>query len=213
MKSLIQKLVELVGPSGYEQAVRDFVRGEIQGSVDEIRVDALGNLIARKGIKSDGGPVGGLRIMLSAHMDEIGFLVKFIDEDGFLRLHPIGGHDPRNMVAQRVAVHGKRDPVVHDAALPISIENARLRKRMKDGPICGAISTLKRDGLADVHNLGRNSCCRDVSTRTRMRVGVYPACYFDRVTAVGSIHSCLNGGIVTFAWTNVQFVCGGAALI
>ena len=52
MKELIQKLVETVGPSGYEAAVREVVRAEIAGLVDDIRVDALGNLIARKGTKS-----------------------------------------------------------------------------------------------------------------------------------------------------------------
>jgi endoglucanase len=98
MKSLIQKLVELVGPSGYEQAVRDFVRGEIEGHADEIRVDALGNLIARKGTKSD----GGLRIMLSAHMDEIGVIATHIDENGFVRFTNIGGVRPHNCIGGRV---------------------------------------------------------------------------------------------------------------
>jgi putative aminopeptidase FrvX len=98
MKSLIQKLVELVGPSGYEQAVRDFVRGEIEGHVDEIRVDALGNLIARKGAKS----AGGLRIMLSAHMDEIGVIATHIDENGFVRFTTIGGVRPLNCIGGRV---------------------------------------------------------------------------------------------------------------
>lgn len=98
MKSLIQKLVELVGPSGYEQAVRDFVRGEIEGHADDIRVDALGNLIARKGTKSD----GGLRIMLSAHMDEIGVIATHIDENGFVRFTNIGGVRPHNCIGGRV---------------------------------------------------------------------------------------------------------------
>ena len=98
MKQLIQKLVETVGPSGYEQAVRELVRGEIEGQADEIRVDAMGNLIARKGTKTD----GGLRIMLSAHMDEIGVIATHIDENGFVRFTTIGGVRPHTCIGGRV---------------------------------------------------------------------------------------------------------------
>jgi len=87
MKSLIQKMVETVGPSGYESAVREAVRAEIAGLADEIRVDALGNLIARKGVKAEDGK----RIMLSAHMDEIGLIVTHVDEKGFCRFTSVGG--------------------------------------------------------------------------------------------------------------------------
>lgn len=98
MKPLIQKLVEIVGPSGYESAVRDLVRGEIEGLVDEIRVDALGNLIARKGQKSE----GGLRVMLSAHMDEIGVIATHVDEKGFVRFTTIGGVRAHTCIGGRV---------------------------------------------------------------------------------------------------------------
>jgi tetrahedral aminopeptidase len=111
MKSLIQKLVEAVGPSGYEQAVRDLVRSEIEGLVDEIRVDAMGNLIARKGSKSD----GGLRIMLSAHMDEIGVIATHIDEHGFVRFTNIGGVRPFNCIGGRVRfLNGARGLIYMD---------------------------------------------------------------------------------------------------
>ena len=98
MKPLIQKLVEIVGPSGYESAVRDLVRGEIEGLVDEIRVDALGNLIARKGQKGE----GGLRVMLSAHMDEIGVIATHVDEKGFVRFTTIGGVRAHTCIGGRV---------------------------------------------------------------------------------------------------------------
>jgi tetrahedral aminopeptidase len=67
MKELIQQLVESVGPSGYEAQVRDLIRKAVEPHASEMRVDALGNLIVRKGHKSE----NGLRIMLSAHMDEM----------------------------------------------------------------------------------------------------------------------------------------------
>ena len=67
--------------------------------MDELQVDALGNVTA---IKRGSGE---LRVMLAAHMDEIGFMVRHIDDQGFLRLQPLGGFDPRVLVAQRVLVH------------------------------------------------------------------------------------------------------------
>ena len=98
MKDTIKKLVEAYGPSGHEDQVRTIIQAEIKGLVDEMRVDALGNLIARKGEKTD----GGLVVMLSAHMDEIGVMVSYIDEKGFARFTPIGGLSPHTMIGNRV---------------------------------------------------------------------------------------------------------------
>lgn len=98
MKTLIQKLVESVGPSGFEKSVRELIRSEIEGFADEVRVDALGNLIARKGKRAE----GGLRILLSAHMDEIGLIVTHIDEKGFIRFTNIGGVYPHSCYGSRV---------------------------------------------------------------------------------------------------------------
>ena len=98
MKDLIQKLVETAGPSGYEKHVRELVRAEIRELADELRVDALGNLIARKGQKTD----AGLRMMLSAHMDEIGIMVTHIDENGFVRFTTVGGVRPHTCLGSRV---------------------------------------------------------------------------------------------------------------
>jgi len=96
MKSLIQKLVETMSPSGYEQAIRDVIRQEIlpfKGTVD-----ALGNLIVEKGDKFP----KGIRIMLSAHMDEIGIIATHIDENGFVRFTTIGGVHPQMLLGSRV---------------------------------------------------------------------------------------------------------------
>ena len=98
MKQLIQKLVESIGPSGYETAVRDLVRAEVESLADSVSVDALGNLIARKGQKSG----DGLRIMLAAHMDEIGVIVTHVDENGFVRFTTIGGVSPSTCLGGRV---------------------------------------------------------------------------------------------------------------
>lgn len=98
MKELIRKLVEAAGPSGYEQSVRDLIKEEVTPYADEIRVDALGNLIVRKGQKRE----GGLRIMTAAHMDEIGVIVTHIEDDGFVRFTTIGGVRPHTCLGGRV---------------------------------------------------------------------------------------------------------------
>ena len=98
MKPLIKKLVEAVGPSGYEGAVRELVKKEVAKLADDVRVDALGNLIVRKGKQGS----GGLRIMLSAHMDEIGIIATHIDENGFVRFTTIGDVGPRTLIGGRV---------------------------------------------------------------------------------------------------------------
>jgi len=97
---LLKRICELPGIAGREDAVRTLVREEMAGLVDEISVDALGNVVGVR--KGQGGP----RVIVMAHMDEIGFIVKHIDDKGFIRLHPVGGFDPRVLPAQRVIVHG-----------------------------------------------------------------------------------------------------------
>jgi endoglucanase len=98
MKPLIQKLVEAVGPSGYENQICELIKAEIKDYVDEIKVDVMGNLIARKGQKSETGK----RIMLSGHMDEIGLIATHIDDNGFIRFTSIGGVRPHSCLGGRV---------------------------------------------------------------------------------------------------------------
>lgn len=98
MKELIRTLVETPGPSGYETKLRELVRLEIEPLVDDLRVDALGNLIARKGQ----GSSQGQQVMLSAHMDEIGLIVTHVDENGFARFTTLGGVRAQNLPGGRV---------------------------------------------------------------------------------------------------------------
>ncbi len=95
---LIKKLVETPGPSGQEQDIRAAVREEIKGYADEIRTDALGNLIARVGTKKE----GGMRVMVSAHIDEIGLMVTHVDDNGFARFLAVGGVSPFTCLGGRV---------------------------------------------------------------------------------------------------------------
>jgi len=97
VKELIKRLTEAYGPSGNEEQIRGIIRGEVEPLADELRVDTLGNLIA---LKMGNGQ--GKKVMLAAHMDEIGLIISYVDEKGFLRFQPIGGIDPTTLVGGRV---------------------------------------------------------------------------------------------------------------
>ncbi len=96
---LLKRLCEAAGVPGYEVEVRRIVEEALEGHVDSVTTDALGNLIAHK-------PGDGPVVVVAGHMDEIGFFVSHVEEKtGFLRINPVGGFDPVNLVAQRVIVH------------------------------------------------------------------------------------------------------------
>ncbi|MGZ9226154.1 MAG: M42 family metallopeptidase [Anaerolineales bacterium] len=100
MKKLLQTLTETFGPSGYEDEVRTIVRREVEALADEVRVDTLGNLIARKRpVKS---AQDTRKVMIAAHMDEIGVIVNHVDENGFVRFSPIGAVFRRYVLGGRV---------------------------------------------------------------------------------------------------------------
>jgi endoglucanase len=100
MKKLLKRLTETFGPSGYEDEVRKLVRAEAKPLADEIKVDALGNLIVHK--KPTKGSKDTKKVMIAAHMDEIGLMVSHVDEKGFARFSPIGGVFRRYVPGGRV---------------------------------------------------------------------------------------------------------------
>lgn len=100
---LLKKICETPGAPGFEQKIRNLVMQEIKPLIDEIRVDAMGNVIA---VKKGKAPK---KVMVAAHIDEISFIVTHIDEDGFVRFHTLGGFDAKTLTSQRVIVHGKKD--------------------------------------------------------------------------------------------------------
>ena len=112
---LLKSVCEIAGAPGFEQSVRNFVIEEIKDHVDEYNVDNLGNIYAIKRGKSD------KKVMIGAHLDEIGFIVTHIDDNGFLRFHTLGGFDPKTLTAQRVIVHGKKDLIGVMGSKPIHI--------------------------------------------------------------------------------------------
>jgi putative aminopeptidase FrvX len=100
VKELIKKLTEAYGPSGHEAKVRELIMAEVKPFADEIRTDVMGNLIVLK--KPTSPADGGKRLMIAAHMDEIGLIVTHIDEKGFVRFAPIGGVNPLTLIGGRV---------------------------------------------------------------------------------------------------------------
>ncbi len=100
MKQLLKQLTETFGPSGYEDEVRKLIQAEVKPLADEIKVDALGNLIVRK--RPTKVTKDTKKVMIAAHMDEIGLMVSHVDEKGFVRFSPIGGVFRRYVVGGRV---------------------------------------------------------------------------------------------------------------
>lgn len=105
-RQFLRQLLEAPSPSGYERPVQDVVRTYAQGFADEIRTDWHGNVTVAV------NPTGSPRIMLAGHCDQLGLLVKHIDDKGFLWVHAIGGWDPLVLVGQSVQVWTGNGPVV-----------------------------------------------------------------------------------------------------
>ncbi len=126
VKEHLRTLVQAHAPSGHEGPVREIVREAWKGLVDEFEQDKLGSLI---GIKRATHPVEpARRIMLAAHMDEIGMMVRDV-VDGFIYVHRISGVDNRVMLSQTVMVHGKRPLPGLVAAAPPHTLTAEARKK------------------------------------------------------------------------------------
>lgn len=121
---LLADICQTPGAPGFEQKVRELVIKELENYVDEIQVDNMGNVYAIKKGKAD------KRVMVGAHMDEIGFIVTHIDDNGFIRFHTLGGFDPKTLTAQRVLIHGKKDVVGVMASKPIHVMTDEERNRV-----------------------------------------------------------------------------------
>ncbi len=151
MNDLIRKLVEAFGPSGFEDGVRDLIRPEVELHADEIKVDALGNLIVRKRPTADSP--NPLKVMIAAHMDEIGVMVSHITEKGFLRFANIGGVRPHTLNGGRV--------------------------RFADGTI-GVIGSDRLEDSGKIHPLSKHFIDVGATSREDCPVRVGDAACFDR---------------------------------
>jgi putative aminopeptidase FrvX len=105
--AFFKELVESPSPSGFEQPAQRVLRRYLEGVADELRTDMLGNLIARLR-----GPEGAPRVMLAGHCDEVGFMIRYIDDNGFLYFAPIGGVDAHLVPGQRVHIHARSGTIL-----------------------------------------------------------------------------------------------------
>ncbi|KLO23921.1 M42 family metallopeptidase [Marinitoga sp. 1155] len=121
----LPELTELPGISGKEEKVREYILEKIKNKVDEYHVDVMGNLIAK--IK---GKDSSKKVMLLAHMDEVGFMVTKVNDDGTFHISPVGGVDPRVVFAQRLKVKGEILSIIQ--IKPIHLLNANERKSKPD---------------------------------------------------------------------------------
>lgn len=112
--------------SGFEGSIRELVQEELKPCVDDIRIDAMGNIIA---VKKGGKP----SVMVAAHMDEIGLMCKYIDDKGFIRFVKIGGWFDQALHSQRVVVHGEKGGIygVIGAKPPHVIKEEERKKLIK----------------------------------------------------------------------------------
>lgn len=103
--AFLKELVETPSPSGYEQPAQRVIRRQLETVADSLETDIMGNLIAC--LEGRGGP----RVMLAGHCDEIGFMVQFIDDRGFIYFGAIGGVDPHLSPGQRIEIHTKKGAI------------------------------------------------------------------------------------------------------
>lgn len=130
---LLKRLTETPGVPGREERIRDLILEETAGLFEETRVDPMGNLICHKPpAKKAGRGRSAPSVMVACHIDEIGFYVRSIDEDGRLRIQNVGGFDTRNLFARRVLVQGKRDlvGVLNPIGRPVHIATDEEKKKI-----------------------------------------------------------------------------------
>ncbi|MEE2971572.1 MAG: M20/M25/M40 family metallo-hydrolase [Planctomycetota bacterium] len=131
---LLKTLCEIPGIPGREERVRSFIEEEIDGLFDEMEVDAMGNLLAtRKATRKGRGRAAARTVLIAAHMDEIGFYVRHVDDNGFLWVNPAGGFDTRNLFSRRVLVcteKGDHVGVMNPGGKPIHISDAAERNKV-----------------------------------------------------------------------------------
>jgi tetrahedral aminopeptidase len=136
---LLETLTQTPAVPGREDRIRKVIHDHISRKklFDDIRVDALGSLIAyRKARPESGKPVKKrLQVMLAAHMDQIGFLVRHIDDNGYLRLNAVGGFDTRNLFARNVTVCTSSEDlpgIMNPAGKPVHIASEADKKKVPD---------------------------------------------------------------------------------
>jgi len=121
--SLLKEICEAPGAPGYEHPIRRLILQETTNLGDNVSVDNMGNVTIFKKGKTN------KKVMVAAHMDEIGFMVTHIDENGFIRFTTLGGFDPKTLTAQRVIIHGVTDVIGVMGSKPIHLMSPEEREK------------------------------------------------------------------------------------
>lgn len=170
--NVLEMLVETPGPSGSEHLIRSKIEEAIRDHVDEVYTDALGNLIAKKGSKSEGGK----RVMISSHVDEIGLMVTHVDDNGFARFISIGGVSPFTCIGGRVLFMNGTQGVIgmerldkdeHPSLEKLFIDTGATSKedsKVSVGDVCG----FERPFM----NLGKRLVAKSMDDRAAVAVAV-----------------------------------------
>ncbi len=146
---LLGKLVEATGVSGYEDEVAAIIRSEMEKYADTVERDTLGNVIGLKRGKGEG------KVMLAAHMDEIGFVVSHIDDNGFIYISPVGGINVKTLLSRRVTVHGdKKYPGVMGVLPPHAKKKDEKDKKKKEPEIEDIFVDIGAESKDDVLEKG-----------------------------------------------------------
>ncbi|MDR0974628.1 MAG: M42 family peptidase [Ruminococcus sp.] len=145
---LLESLCNLYGGSGDENAVRDFIYENIKNHSDEISVDNLGNLIARKKSKMKSNKI----IALTAHMDEVSFIITSIRDDGSLKFAPVGGVNADSVLGRRVVVNGRNGVIGANAIHNMSAEEQKAPAKFDDFSI--DIGPLSKAETKEIISLG-----------------------------------------------------------
>lgn len=155
---LLKSICEIPGAPGFENRIRRLIIDELKDKVDQIEVDNMGNVYA---IKRGSPNYDQKKVMVAAHMDEIGFIVTHIDDNGFVRFNPLGGFDPKTLTSQRVVVHGKSDVIGVMGIKPVHV--TPLEERNKSPKITDFFIDLgmKKEQVEEAISIG------DPATRER----------------------------------------------
>ena len=147
---LLKELTRLSGVSGDEGEVRGFVIDQAAPYCDEIAVDTMGSVVAWKRCKKEGAPT----VMIAAHMDEVGFMVQYVRDDGLIRYMTVGGIDPAVCVGKRVLVGKTRVPgVIGCKAVHLQERDERTRA-LKHSQLYIDIGARDRDDALKAVSIG-----------------------------------------------------------
>lgn len=149
---LLKELCEAPGISGREQAIIDIMTRELKETTDKVKVDKMGNVVGIKKSKKKRAK----KVMIAGHMDEIGFVVSFIDKDGFIRFAKRGGHIPRTLLSQRVKIFGKEVVTGTVEASPVFLMKQEERSKVpefKDLYIDTGMNKEELENIVEVGNI------------------------------------------------------------